>query len=80
MDGCSGFDHLHQNSSYKIVGKFLLDAAEKRGSPVVYHPSNLGFQFPRQFRELSAIGNQWRWFDDVQDSWDSVYLWLAHGF
>jgi hypothetical protein len=28
-------------------------------APVAYHPSNLGFKFPRQFRELAAIGNQW---------------------
>ena len=45
----------------------------KRGSgPVVYHPSNLGFEYPRQFRELAAIGNQWRFQTDVQDSWESV--------
>lgn len=66
VDGCQQFDSLHQNSSYAVVGRHLLEAAEKRGSPVVYHPSNLGTQFPRQFRELSAIGNQWRYFEDVQ--------------
>jgi hypothetical protein len=45
----------------------------KAGKPdVVYHPSNLGFKFPRQFRELAAIGNQWRFFNDAQDSWDSI--------
>jgi len=32
----------------------------------------LGFKFPRQFRELAAIGNQWRFFNDVQDTWESV--------
>jgi hypothetical protein len=43
----------------------LQDAAAKAArAPVVYHPSNLGFKFPRQFRELAAIGNQWRFFDD----------------
>merc|ERR1719238_552499 len=73
VDGCGGFDELHQNSSYAIVGDFLRQAAARRGSgPVLYHPSNLGFKFPRQFRELAAIGNQWRFFNDVQDSWKSV--------
>jgi hypothetical protein len=60
------------NNSYAIVGSHLLAAATKRGSPVVYHPSNLGFRHPRQFHELVAIANQWRWFDDVQDTWKSV--------
>ena len=42
-----------------IIGQFLQEAVKKRGTgPVVYHPSNLGFEFPRQFRELAAIGNQ----------------------
>eukprot|EP01047_Picozoa_sp_COSAG01_P037120 COSAG01_NODE_2930_length_6835_cov_82.625891_5_plen_282_part_00 len=40
----------------------------------MYHPSNLGFKFPRQFRELAAIGNQWRFFDDAQDSWQSIEM------
>jgi hypothetical protein len=56
------------NESYALVGKFLGD----QGRPVVYHPSNLGFRFPRQFRELSATAHQWRWFNDVQDNWESV--------
>jgi len=47
-------------------------AAKAQRAPVVYHPSNLGFKFPRQFRELAAIGNQWRFFDDAQDSWSSI--------
>ena len=39
----------------------------RRGTgPVVYHPSNLAFEFPRQFRELAAISNQWRFQGDVQ--------------
>lgn len=60
VDGCYGFDHVQQNASYALVGKFLLQASQKHGRPVVYHPSNLGFRYPRQFRELSAIGNQVR--------------------
>ena len=61
------------NGSYAIVGGMLRAAAGKAGRPpVVYHPSNLGFKFPRQFRELAAIGNQWRFFDDAQDSWSSI--------
>ena len=67
VDGCGGFDSLHQNSSYAIVGGFLQDAVKRRGTgPVVYHPSNLGFEFPRQLRELASIANQWRFFNDVQ--------------
>jgi hypothetical protein len=55
------------NGSYAIVGAMLREAARKaRRPPVVYHPSNLGFKFPRQFRELAAIGNQWRFFNDAQ--------------
>ena len=73
VDGCQQFDELHMNGSYAIVGSMLREAAEKAGRPpVVYHPSNLGFKFPRQFRELAAIGNQWRFFDDAQDSWSSI--------
>ena len=69
VDGCQQFDELHMNGSYAIVGSMLRNAAAKAGrKPVVYHPSNLGFIFPRQFRELAAIGNQWRFFDDAQDS------------
>lgn len=61
------------NTSYAIVGQYLQDAVKARGTgPVVYHPSNLGFRFPRQFRELQAIANQWRYFNDVQDTWASV--------
>ena len=72
VDGCGQFDNIDQNNSYAIVGAHLLEAARKRGSPVVYHPSNLGFRHPRQFRELVSIANQWRWFDDVQSTWESV--------
>jgi hypothetical protein len=74
VDGCKGFDSVHQNASYAIVGRFLQAAVAKRGTgkPVIYHPSNLAFEFPRQFRELAAIANQWRFFNDVQDSWASV--------
>ena len=61
------------NNSYAIFGSHLLAAATKRGTtPIVYHPSNLGFRHPRQFHELVSIANQWRWFDDVQDTWESV--------
>ena len=67
VDGCMGFDELHMNGSYAIVGAMLREAARQQGRPpVVYHPSNLGFKFPRQFRELAAIGNQWRFFNDAQ--------------
>ena len=73
VDGCGGFDIPHMNESYAIVGQFLQDAVRRRGKgPVVYHPSNLGFEFPRQFRELAAIANQWRFFNDVQASWGSL--------
>lgn len=61
------------NASYAIIGSYLQEAVKRRGTgPVVYHPSNLGFEYPRQFRELAAIGNQWRFQTDVQDSWESV--------
>jgi hypothetical protein len=69
VDGCLQFDHEYQNQTYAVVGQHLREAAGKVNRSVVYHPSNLGFQYPRQLRELSAIANQWRWFDDVQDSW-----------
>eukprot|EP01052_Picozoa_sp_SAG31_P038536 SAG31_NODE_5170_length_2701_cov_3.885473_4_plen_222_part_00 len=72
VDGCKQFDTVNMNSSYAVVGSFLLSAAKKRGSPVVYHPSNLGFRHPRQFHELIPIANQWRWFDDVDDTWSSI--------
>jgi len=73
VDGCGGFDQVQQNASYALVGEFLAAAAKKRvNKSIVYHPSNLGFRYPRQFRELGAIANQWRWFNDVQDSWSSV--------
>lgn len=66
VDGCGGFDKPHQNRSYALVGRFLAHAAAERGTgPVVYHPSNLALGFPRQFRELTAIANQWRIFDDI---------------
>ena len=59
VDGCQQFDELHMNGSYAIIGGMLQNAAKRAGRPpVVYHPSNLGFKFPRQFRELAAIGNQ----------------------
>ena len=72
VDGCGQFDNIDQNNSYAIVGEHLLAAATKRGFPVVYHPSNLGFRYPRQFHELVSIANQWRWFNDVQDNWGSI--------
>ena len=54
------------NESYAIVGSYLLNATKRRGTgPVVYNPSCLSFAFPRQFRELAAIGNQWRFHNDV---------------
>jgi hypothetical protein len=73
VDGCGQFDNVDQNNSYAIVGRYLQEAVAKRGTgPVVYHPSNLGFRYPRQFHELVSIANQWRWFDDVQSTWTSV--------
>ena len=71
VDGCIGFDVAHMNHSYEIVGDFLLNTTKHR-TPIVYHPSNLAFGFPRQFRELAAVANQFRFFDDVQASWESV--------
>jgi len=53
------------------VGSFLQAAAARRGTtPITYHPSNMAFLFPRQFRELAAIGNQWRFSGDIQAKWD----------
>jgi hypothetical protein len=73
VDGCGQFDRVDQNNSYAIVGHHLLEAVKKRGTgPVVYHPSNLGFRYPRQFGELVSIANQWRWFDDVDSTWKSI--------
>ena len=73
VDGCGNFDRVDQNNSYAIVGGYLADAVAARGTgPVVYHPSNLAFRFPRQFRELQAIANQWRFFHDVDSTWASV--------
>ena len=73
VDGCGGFDQPHMNASYAIIGSYLQEAVKKRGTgPVVYHPSNLAFEYPRQLRELAAIANQWRFQTDVQDSWESV--------
>jgi alpha-galactosidase len=73
VDGCGGFDIQHMNESYDIIGRHLLNATIHRGTgPVAYHPSNLGFGFPRQFRELASIGNQWRFFNDIQASWGSL--------
>jgi hypothetical protein len=77
VDGCLGFDVTDMNSSYAIVGSYLLNATKGRtrggvSAPLAYHPSNLAFGFPRQFRELATIANQWRFFDDVQATWQSV--------
>ena len=66
VDGCYGFDSVHENASYAIVGQFLHAAVAERGTgPVIYHPSNEGFEFLRQFRALAAIANQWRFFNDA---------------
>ena len=73
VDGCGNFDRIDQNNSYALVGGYLLDAVKARGTgPIVYHPSNLAFRYPRQFRELASIANQWRFYNDVDDSWESV--------
>ena len=70
VDGCFEFDSDSMNKSYARVGQLLRAATSKTGRPVLYHPSNLGFRYPRQLREYQAIGaHQWRWFDDVVDSW-----------
>jgi alpha-N-acetylgalactosaminidase len=75
VDGCDGLDTAQMNYSYDIVGRYLLNATNRavaagtREGPVAYHPSFLGFSFPRQFRELASIGNQWRFFNDIQASW-----------
>jgi hypothetical protein len=43
-----------------VVGQLLRTATAKTGRPVLYHPSNLGFKYPRQTREYQAIGaHQW---------------------
>jgi hypothetical protein len=74
VDGCGGFDKAHMNESYAIVGRYLLDAAKRRGKgPVVYNPSCLSFAFPRQFRELASIGNQWRFHNDIGRSKDGLW-------
>ena len=68
IDGCGRFDSVRMNESYALVGRYLAS----HGRPVVYHPSNLGLRYPRQFGELAAIANQWRFFHDISDDWASV--------
>jgi hypothetical protein len=63
VDGCLGFDRVNMNSSYEIVGSYILNATKDRTrggekAPLAFHPSNLGFGYPRQFHELGAIANQ----------------------
>ena len=73
VDGCREADYDYMNSSYAVIGNYLQEAAlREQRPPPLYHPSNLGFKFPRQFRELASIANQWRFFDDAQPSWVSV--------
>ena len=70
VDGCFEFDTASMGKGYARVGQLLRAATAKTGRPVLYNPSNLGFNYPRQMREYQAIGaQQWRWFDDVVDSW-----------
>lgn len=69
VDGCAGMDFDRMNESYALVGRFL----RATGRPVVYHPSNLAGHFPRQFHELVAIANQWRFANDIQDNWVSLW-------
>ena len=78
MDGCSKI-HTTFNSSYAILGGLLAAAAARRGKgPVVYNPTCLTFNYPRQFRELAAIGNQWRVAHDITDTWDSMASVVEH--
>ncbi len=66
VDGCFEHEADVDNRSYARVGQLLRAATAKTGRAVLYHPSNLGFHYPRQLREYQAIGaHQWRWFDDV---------------
>lgn len=78
VDGCSE-THATLNASYAIIGELLLHAAVERGGPpVLYNPSCLSFNYPRQFRELAAIGNQWRFTHDITDTWESVRSIIEH--
>lgn len=80
VDGCSAtHSYSTLNASYAIIGELLLQAAIRRGGPpVLYNPSCLSFNYPRQFRELAAIGNQWRFTHDITDTWDSVRSIIEH--
>ena len=77
MDGCSE-THATLNGSYAVIGQQLLQASQRQGRPVVYNPSCLNFNFPRQFRELAAIGNQWRFTHDNMGTWESVAAIVEH--
>jgi len=78
VDGCSG-TYSTLNASYAIIGELLLHATVQRGgAPVLYNPSCLSFNYPRQFRELAAIGNQWRFTHDITDTWESVQSIIEH--
>jgi len=78
VDGCSPI-HRTLNTSYAVIGAQLRNATARRqraaggtAQPVVFNPSCLSFNYPRQFRELAAIGNMWRFTHDNVDSWASV--------
>ena len=56
VDGCREADYDYMNGSYAVIGNFLRDAAlQEQRPPALYHPSNLGFKFPRQVRSLTCI-------------------------
>lgn len=78
VDGCSP-THSTLNASYAIISSHLLNASQRRGlGPVLYNPSCLNFNFPRQFRELATIGNQWRFTHDITDTWESMAAIIEH--
>ena len=72
-DWYRGEKHVREDGyATALITREAVRYLASHGRPVVYHPSNLGFRYPRQFRELSAIANQWRWYNDVRDDWASV--------
>ena len=70
VDGCihgPALEDAQLNRSYIIVGDYLRQAANRRGKPVLYHPSGWSFVYPVQYEEIDEHANQFRHFDDIDD-------------
>jgi alpha-N-acetylgalactosaminidase len=71
FDGCNS-DPKDMPTGYPIMGQFL----NKTGRPILYvcqwpgYMSSVGLK--PDFAAVRATCNQWRNYNDVQDSWDSV--------